>query len=29
LSRGLPHHPDIDELAKKNLLAIHEVYKNE
>jgi hypothetical protein len=29
LSRGLPHHPDIDELDKKNLLAIHEVYKNE
>lgn len=29
LSRGLPHYPNIDELAKKNLLAIHEVYKNE
>jgi transposase len=29
LSRGLPHFPDIDELAKNNLRAIDEVYKNE
>lgn len=29
LARGLPHHPNIDELAKKNLQAIGEVYKNE
>lgn len=29
LSKGLPHYPNIDELAKKNLLAIDEVYKNE
>ncbi|WP_181537692.1 IS21 family transposase [[Anoxybacillus] calidus] len=29
LSQDLPHYPDVGELAKKNLLAIHEVYKNE
>mgnify|MGYP001298493183 CR=1 FL=1 len=29
LSRGMPHYPEIEDLAKKNLLAIHEVYKNE
>lgn len=29
LSRGMPHFSDIDELAKKNLLAIDEVYKIE
>lgn len=29
LSRGMPKYPDIDELAKKNLLAINEVYKIE
>lgn len=29
LSRGLPHYPNIDELAKKNLQAISEVYKND
>ena len=29
LSRELPHFPDIDELAKNNLRAIDEVYKNE
>jgi transposase len=29
LSQDLPHYPDVEELAKKNLLAIHEVYKNE
>lgn len=29
LSNGIPHHQNIDELAQKNLLAIHEVYKND
>ncbi|MCM3165186.1 Mu transposase domain-containing protein, partial [Metabacillus litoralis] len=29
LSRGMPDYPDIDELAKKNLLAMDEVYKIE
>jgi len=29
LSEELSHYPDIDQLAKRNLLAIHEVYKNE
>jgi transposase len=29
LSQDLLHYPDVGELAKKNLLAIHEVYKNE
>ena len=29
LSRGMPDYPDIDELAKKNLMAIDEVYKIE
>jgi len=29
LSKGLPHFPDIDKLAKNNLRAIDEVYKNE
>jgi transposase len=29
LSRGMPKYPDINELAKKNLLAINEVYKIE
>ena len=29
LARELPHTSDIDELAKKNLEAINEVYKNE
>jgi transposase len=29
LSRCMPNYPDIDELAKKNLNAIHEVYKIE
>ncbi|WP_102271267.1 IS21 family transposase [Cytobacillus massiliigabonensis] len=29
LSRALPYYPDIDELAKKNLEAIGDVYKNE
>lgn len=29
LSRSLPHYPNIDKLAKNNLRAIDEVYKNE
>ncbi len=29
LSRGMPKYPDIDELARKNLQAIDEVYKIE
>jgi len=29
LSRGMPDYPDIDELAKKNLLTMDEVYKIE
>lgn len=29
LTRGMPNYPDIDELAKKNLLAMDEVYKIE
>ena len=29
LARGLPNHLDIDEVARKNLQAINEVYKNE
>lgn len=29
LARGLPHTTNIEELAKKNLEAINEVYKNE
>ncbi|WP_141432607.1 IS21 family transposase [Bacillus sp. 03113] len=29
LSRALPHYPDIDHLAKKNLETIGDVYKNE
>lgn len=29
LSQELSHYPDIDNLAKRNLMAIHEVYKNE
>lgn len=29
LARGLPKHLDIDEVARKNLQAINEVYKNE